>query len=42
MNKRRALRIVAMSRPAFSYKTKARDRSAIRLRMREIAQTRIH
>ncbi len=29
-----------MSRPAFSYKTKARDRSVIRLRMREIVQTR--
>ncbi|MDC9642655.1 IS3 family transposase, partial [Xanthomonas euvesicatoria] len=32
----------AMSRSAFSYKAKARDCSAIRLRMREITQTRIH
>ncbi|WP_164722144.1 hypothetical protein [Xanthomonas vasicola] len=39
---RRALRIAAMSRSAFSYKTEARDCSAIRLRMREITQTRIH
>lgn len=31
-----------MSRSAFSYKAKARDCSAIRLRMREITQTRIH
>lgn len=42
MSERRALRIVAMSRSAFSYKGKARDCSAIRLRMREITQTRIH
>ncbi|OCG79847.1 transposase, partial [Xanthomonas euvesicatoria] len=42
MSERRALRIVAMSRSAFSYKAKARDCSAIRLRMREITQTRIH
>ncbi|HHZ46644.1 hypothetical protein [Xanthomonas vasicola] len=39
---RRAWRIAAMSRSAFSYKTEARDCSAIRLRMREITQTRIH
>ncbi len=31
-----------MSRSAFSYKAKARDCSAIRLRMREITQTRVH
>ena len=31
-----------MSRSAFAYKAKARDCSAIRLRMREITQTRIH
>jgi len=31
-----------MSRSAFSYKAKARDCSAIRSRMREITQTRIH
>ncbi|SON97434.1 hypothetical protein XFF6990_450065 [Xanthomonas citri pv. fuscans] len=31
-----------MSRSAFSYKAKARDCSAIRLRMREITLTRIH
>jgi len=42
VSERRGLRIVAMSRSAFSYKAKARDCSAIRLRMREIAQTRIH
>lgn len=42
MSERRALRIVAMSRSAFSYKAKARDCSTIRLRMREITQTRIH
>ena len=33
---------MAMSRSAFSYKAKARDCRAIRLRMREITQTRIH
>lgn len=38
---RHALRIMAMSRSAFSYKAKARDCSAIRLRMREITQTRV-
>ena len=42
VSERRALRIVAMSRSAFSYKAKARDCSAIRLRMHEITQTRIH
>jgi putative transposase len=42
VSERRALRIVAMSRSAFSYKAKARDCSAIRLRMREITQMRIH
>ncbi|MGV7204000.1 IS3 family transposase [Xanthomonas citri] len=42
VSERRALRIVSMSRSAFSYKAKARDCSAIRLRMREITQTRIH
>ncbi|WP_127168094.1 IS3 family transposase [Xanthomonas euvesicatoria] len=42
VSERRALRIVAMSRSAFSYKAMARDCSAIRLRMREITQTRIH
>ena len=31
-----------MSRSAFSYQAKARDCSAIRLRMREITQARIH
>ncbi len=41
MSERHALRIVAMSRSAFSYKPKARDCSAIRLRMREITQTRV-
>ena len=42
VSERHALRIVSMSRSAFAYKAKARDCSAIRLRMREITQTRIH
>ncbi|MBB2806048.1 UNVERIFIED_ORG: putative transposase [Xanthomonas campestris] len=33
---------MAISRSAFSYKAKARDFSAIRQRMREITQTRVH
>lgn len=41
-SERRALRIVSMSRSAFSYTPKARDSSAIRRRMHEIAKTRIH
>jgi len=41
-SERRALRIVSISRSAFSYTPKARDSSAIRRRMHEIAQTRIH
>lgn len=41
-SERRALRIVSMSRSAFSYTPKARDSSAIRRRMHEITQTRIH
>lgn len=41
-SERRALRIVSISRSAFSYTPKARDSSAIRRRMHEIAQARIH
>src|SRR5690606_15710292 len=42
VSERRTLRIVSMSRSAYSYKAKARDCSAIRLRMREITQARVH
>lgn len=42
MSERHALRIVAMSRSAFSYKAKARDCGAVPLWMREIEQTRVH
>lgn len=41
-SERRALRIMSMSRSSYSYQAKARDSSAIRQRMREITQTRIH
>ncbi len=42
VSERRALRIMEMSRSSFSYKAKARDSSALRLRMREITQARVH
>ena len=42
VSERRALRVVAISRLAFSCKSKARDCSAIRLRMRKITHPRIH
>lgn len=41
-SERRALRVVSMSLSAFSYTPKERDSSAIRRRMHEIAQARIH
>lgn len=41
-SERRALRIVSMSRSAFSYTPKVRDSNAIRRRMHEITQARIH
>ncbi len=39
---RRALQMVTMSYSSYSYKGKARDSQAVRMRMREIASTRVH
>lgn len=42
MSERRSLRVMSMSRSSFAYQAKARDCSAIRMRMREIALSRVH
>ena len=39
---RRALQMVTMSYSSYSYKGKARDSQAVRMRMREIAASRVH
>lgn len=42
MSERRACRLMSMSRSSFTYKPKARDCDALRMRIREIAQSRVH
>lgn len=42
VSERRSLRVMSMSRSSFAYQAKARDCSAIRMRMREIALSRVH
>lgn len=42
VSERRACKIMAMSRTSFTYRPKARDCSALRMRIREIAASRVH